>query len=125
MTDIETYLKNLTKNKSNSIEYIAFLILMRSFLRNSSLPTLSPVEERILNYLSIECYLGRNVNFNILIDLVPGVDEDSMKQGLKGLEDKGYLSSFDSLNDPTNLIELTDQAYRYSSSMSTFMRYGL
>lgn len=121
MTDMKTHLKNLSREKSKSIEYIAYLILMRSMLRNSHLPTLTPAEERILNYLSIEYHLGRNVSFNILLNLVPGVDEHSMKQGVKSLKDKGYVtsfySSFDSLNDPTNFIELTDQAYQYLSGM--------
>lgn len=104
----------MVTNNSKVIEYIAYLILVRSMLRNSNLKALSPSEERILNYLAIDLFIDKKISVDDAKTLVPGLDKRVITMNLKNLFDKGYLKL---KHDTINNIELTELSKQYLSNM--------
>jgi hypothetical protein len=106
---------------SRVLEYIAYLILVRSMLKNSDSTLLSPNEERILNYLAIDLFADQKICIKDAFNLIPGLDIESIKEGIVSLNQKGFIKISNNIffdkESSKNEVSLTELSKQYLLNM--------
>lgn len=104
--------------KIRALQYVSYLVLVRSMLKNSNFPSISPNEEKILQSILIDCCLEIKITDVDLSFIISDMSEAMLQQGLESLKNKGFIN-FEKPEKSIRYIKLTELAREYLSNMGS------
>lgn len=111
-------MKKKDSQKNRALQYVSYLVLVRSMLKNCNFPSISPNEEKILQNIAIDCILELEITDVDLRFIMSDMSQSMLQQGLESLKNKGFID-FQKPEKSIRYIKLTELAREYLSNMGS------